>query len=175
MSGEAGLTDDLRQKAHRQLPRLGRFDPRPGKLAEWSASAGWLHEMLNTIYPAALFEAMDDVRDGHTGGIEYLVRFLEADPWCHRSGYMKGEIIRVLKRGPLSPEARSRVSAVVLKVVQDPRHRREFRSYGVLARTVATPELEQALRAIVDTEAGPPRVHASWMLEAIGQPTKATG
>jgi hypothetical protein len=129
---------------------------------------GWFNEMFAAMYPASFWDAMRLVGKGEEAGVEYLLRFLEADPWCFRSGYSKADAIRLLKRGPLSPEARERLAAVVLKVVHDPRHRREFRSYGVLARAVASADLEQAQRSVVDTGGGPQRLHARWMLEAIG-------
>jgi len=65
---------------------------------EQSAAAGWFHEMFWAMYPPAFWRSLDAVKSGDRAGLEPILRFLEADPWCFRSGYVKADLIRAVIR-----------------------------------------------------------------------------
>ena len=96
------------------------------------------------------------------------IEFLEADPWFFRSGYIKANLARFLKRVTLSNQNVRRLEKVLLKIV-DERHTQEFRDYCRLARVVATPALTEALKERLTEETLDRRLRASWMLFAIEQ------
>lgn len=113
--------------------------------AEWSEAAGWWHETLAAIYPRSFMQAIEAVRAGDRSGFEPVVRFLEADPWCFRSGYVKEGIISALAHLELSEPEKERLRPVVITFVDYPKPRRELRAYVNLSRRISNPQLLAAL------------------------------
>jgi hypothetical protein len=102
------------------------------------------------------------VRRGDIDGVDDALTFLEADPWCFRSGYAKERVLRALGRARLEGSQRFRGAAVVRAYVLG-RDRREFRRVGALARTLdgeVRPFLLETIRAGRPTAAR----HALWLL-----------
>lgn len=68
VSDELPSVADLRARAEhlawasKNVPSLGRLDPRPGKGAEWSARVGWFYRMHGVMYPPAFGLAFEHVR-----------------------------------------------------------------------------------------------------------------
>jgi hypothetical protein len=155
-------------RANKALRGTSRVDPDPERHDEWSARLGWFDETLSAVFTDEFLAAVAAVKGGDQAGLEYVVRFLEADPWCRRSGYMKASLIPAIARLELNELTRRRLARVVLTVVDDPRHRREIRRYGALARAVATPGLRRSLeeRAV----SGDPQIqfNARQVLEVTG-------
>jgi hypothetical protein len=112
---------------------------------EWSEAAGWWHETLAAMYPRSFMQAIEAVRAGDRSDLEPVVRFLEADPWCFRSGYVKEEIISALGHLELSEPEKERLRSVVINFVDYPKPRRELRAYVNLARRISNPQLVAAL------------------------------
>jgi hypothetical protein len=102
------------------------------------------------------------------------VRFLEADIYCFRSGYMKAEAIHVLKRADLDEKTAGRLRAVVLGVVSG-YDRREFRAYIRLARRVESDALREDLRALAVSPARRTARHARWVLAGLGEKPSESG
>ena len=149
------------------MPHDGHVSRDPAYRTDWSAKAGWAHEMSHGLYTDALWTALAEATSGQADGLEYLVRFLEADPWCHRSGYVKQQVITAITRLDLAPPSASRLRKTLLAVVDDPRHRREYRAYCRLARRLATPELRAELEARLTHPSAAIRRHATWVLAAM--------
>jgi hypothetical protein len=153
-------------RAMDDVPREWRLWPPGGPRTEYLAQVGWFHESMAGLY-GPVERAIDRLRTGDAAEIETLVRFLEADVYCHRSGYAKAEAIRFLTRVPLDPRVAARLRSVVLEVV-DSFDRREFRSYIRLAKHVDDDGLRTGLR---ERSIGP-RHHAArrarWVLEGLG-------
>lgn len=116
--------------------------------------------------------AIGRVEDGDADGIETLVRFLEADVYCDRSGYVKADAIRVLTRAKLDEQTTARLRGVVLAVVDGP-DRREFRSYVRLARRVDSEELRAELRVRLDSASRRTARHAGWVLAGLDESSAA--
>lgn len=136
----AGLSD-ASQRLHGLSGRTTDLDSE----LEHSAAAGWFHEMLAAMYPASFWAALEAVREGDRSGLEPMLRFLEADPWCFRSGYVKAKIISALPRVTLSESEMERLRVVVLDFVDYPKPRRELRSYVNLARAAVNEGLRASL------------------------------
>jgi hypothetical protein len=133
-------------RAGKAVPGRGRIDPDPERHDDWSAHLGWFDETWSAVFTDAFRAAVAALKAGDPGGLEYGVRFLEADPWCFRSGYFKARLIPAIARFDLDELMRRRLARVVLAVVDDPRRRREIREYGTLARAAATPGLRGQLQ-----------------------------
>jgi hypothetical protein len=132
-------------RAHCAIPHWGRTDPDPARHDAWAAQLGWAEETWRAVFTGGFWAAVADLKAGDPRGLEYGVRFLEADPWCFRSGYTKAKLIFPITQLQLDGDVRERLARVVLAVVDDPRRRREIRHYGRLARAVGTAELRAQL------------------------------
>lgn len=73
------------------------------------------------------------------GVIEFMITFLEVDPWFFRSGYEKTTMLRRLKQVPLDDKQSVRLRTVALDAVLRRPHR-EFSDYCRLARALQTPD-----------------------------------
>ncbi|MEA2827865.1 MAG: hypothetical protein QOG43_2304 [Actinomycetota bacterium] len=134
----------LRQK-HRALGEAFDARGRPGGHGPWEDAARELREAVDVMYPPEFWADVARLRGGDPGAIEPALVFLEADPWCFRSGYAKETILALLPRHELSQDQRERVQAILLRAV-DVGDRREFRGHRRLARTLGGPRLREELR-----------------------------
>jgi hypothetical protein len=148
----------------------GRVRGRAETYAACDRAAAVFHAALAAAYPpgfwAAVGENGEELGRGDPAATELAVLFLEADPWFFRSGYVKADLIRRLKRLALSPSIAERLRQVVLAAV-DGRDRREFRHYCRLARRVATPELVAALAERRGSPDPGVRRRSAWVLAAL--------
>jgi hypothetical protein len=122
------------------------------------------------MYPAELNLAIEQLSKGNSAGVELCLVFLEADPWCDSSGYMKELIVRHMRKVKLLYRQQERLlDALLIAVHAGPRI--EFREYCRTARAFATPEFYQGLRSLdgsrnMQRMTGVER-RALWMVEAI--------
>jgi hypothetical protein len=157
---------DLINESTHGIPDTWRLMPPSAAKAEYLARVGWFHELMAGMYDP-IHSAIARVADDRSA-IETLVRFLEADVYCHRSGYAKADAIRALRRpAALEQQIQERLRAVVLGAVDGP-DRREFRAYVRLARLVVDAELMAGLHARLASDSSIVARHARWILEGIG-------
>lgn len=103
-----------------------------------------------------------------SGLLEFVVCFLEVDPWFYRSGYWKQILLTRVKRSPLSEEVKGRLRKVLLDAVAR-RGTREFKYYCRLAAVIADHELVAELEtASASTDAAIAR-RARMMLGTVRQ------
>jgi hypothetical protein len=159
----AGKLEEARRAVHAFPLRETDFD----QYVEQSAAAGWFHEMFRAMYPPSFWRCLDAVKSGDRTGLEPILCFLEADPWCFRSGYVKADLIRAVVRLDLTEAEKARLRRVVLLVVDDPVLRRELRSYARLAVAVAGHELVEALEVRLSVDSSVIRANARWILDAL--------
>ena len=147
--------------------RIGPDSPRR-RLAD--AQVGFFHEQHIGLY-GPIGEAIAAIRAASGGRVleadmETLVRFLEADIYCDRSGYVTVDVIDALRRSTLSEEATARLRGVVLGAV-DGRDRREFRAFCRLAVSVADDGLRAELEKRAAVRVQRVTRHARWVLDAL--------
>lgn len=155
------------EEASRAVHAFPLHDTDFDQYVQQSAAAGWFHEMFRAMYPPAFWRCLDAVKSGDRTGLEPILRFLEADPWCFRSGYVKADLIRAVIRLDMTEAEKARLRRVVLLVVDEPVLRRELRSYARLAVAVAGPELVDGLEARSGAESSVIRSNARWILDAL--------
>jgi hypothetical protein len=165
--GEIRERADLLAGARTNIPITWQLAPPSLAKAEHLARVGWFHELYAALY-GPIEHAMRHVQSGDATAVETLVRFLEADVYCHRSGYLKADAIRFLTRAGFDGESERRLRDVVLAVVDD-FDRREFRSYVRLARRVDDESLRAALRLRAASDHRRTARHAQWVLDGLGE------
>jgi hypothetical protein len=112
------------------------------------------------------------------GTIEMVVRFLEADPWFFRSGYLKADMIKHLRQAPLNEGQRKRLQQVIMARIQREDTPREFRWYCRLAPFVSDPTFEHQVAGLAEPSGSVQSRHALWVLTQLRQarqrPARAT-
>ena len=63
-------------------------------------------------FPGGLTKQFELLEAGDPEAIEMAVRYLEADPWYFRSGYYKADMLRFLRKHPLSDDQSARLRAL---------------------------------------------------------------
>jgi len=130
-------------RARRALNLMPRQDP--DDQDRWSAQVGWIEETLAAVFTEDFLAALTALRAHDPSGLEYCLRFLEADPWCWRANRTKAKLIYPIAQLELDGASRDRLTQVVLRVVDDPRRRRKIQRYGRLAWAAGTVELRVRL------------------------------
>ena len=77
-------------------------------------------EEFKKFAPFYLFESpefLNAIRSGDHDSIAGAFAFLEADPYCFRSGYIKKKLCGALKNAPLERDERNKVRVLVLKAL----------------------------------------------------------
>jgi hypothetical protein len=138
----------------------------------WKEAAERFHASYDHLaFPGGLTRALSLLPKNDPTTIETAVRFLEADPWFFRSGYIKADLILHLRRAPLSEDQRTRLQSVILARIQG-EHRREFRWYCRMARVVSSPSFERAVAELAESSAEFISRHARWVLAQLKQDRK---
>ncbi len=117
-------------------------------------------------FPGGLERGLALLAAGDAKVIESAVTFLEVDPLFHRSGYIKADLLRHLKRVQLSEDQKSRLRKVVIARVQGP-DSREFRHYARIAPVITDVSLRNALQVSRDSTDPVEARHAKWILQAL--------
>ena len=118
-------------------------------------------------FPGGLERAMALLKKKDNCIIELSVQFLEADPWFYRSGYLKEDIIRVLRQVPLSMDQRMRLQKVIVARIQSPNTPREFRWYCRLAPYVSDSNFETYVATFAGQSDSIQSWHARWVVSQL--------
>lgn len=115
----------------------------------WSAAATRGKEAVRAMESPDLLALVQNIHRNDPTAIEAAIVYLEVDPWCFRSGYLKERILRDLSRARLGESDKVRVrAALVAALLKGPRARPEFSAMRRLARHVRSPEFEAALESL---------------------------
>ena len=100
--------------------------------------------------------------------LEFVVAFLEVDPWFFGSGYLKEGFLTRLKRSDLDEAIRERLRRVLLDAVER-RGAREFQRYCRLAAVIPNEDFVSALQQATASADGAVASRARRMLGVIRQ------
>ena len=100
--------------------------------------------------------------------LEFVVCFLEVDPWFFGSGYLKETFLTRLKQSDLDEATKGRLRRVLLDAV-DRRGTREFKRYSRLAAVIWDEDFVSALERAIESTDGAVASRARFMLGAVRQ------
>jgi len=106
--------------------------------------------------------------------LEFVVCFLEVDPWFYRSGYLKETFLTRLKRSDLNDALKERLCIVLADSVHR-RGTREFKYYCRLAAVPGGEGLVSALEKVSESTDSAVAYRAKSMLRVIRQRQHASG
>jgi hypothetical protein len=116
----------------------------PGQRQAWQDACQRGHD-ANARFEAFVDAVAEPLRRDEPGGVPRAVDFLECDPWCFRSGYAKGRLLRRLTSQQLTSDEQNRLVDVVVSYV-DHGGRIEFRDATRLGRRLGGARLRTDLR-----------------------------
>lgn len=123
----------------------------PAAERAWREATDEGHRARERMYPESFWRDARALANGDTNAIEPALIFLETDPWCFRSGYVKADLMRYLSRIPLTGSQERRIERILLHLV-DVGDRREFGYACRLARAIHRETLISALKARLKSE-----------------------
>ena len=139
----------------------------PEHTTAWREAARAFHTSYDKLaFPGGLSREFELLRAGDVTGIEMAIRFLEANPWFFRSGYYKTDILKLLRKHPLSDEQCARMRKLILERVRD-RPVREMRAYARFAPKVSTPQFVAEITNIAENADRHAARHAQWVLHCL--------
>lgn len=136
--------------------------------ADWERSAVRFQRAAHEMYPEDLDDRVAAIAAGEPEAVEWALTFLEVDPWCFHSGYLKVRLLRKVANLDLGAAAAPRLRALIVQVGLTPRSRKEFKAYARLARRMDSPELQDALSGARDS-GGARSQSATAILRALGE------
>jgi hypothetical protein len=160
----AAQLEKLRERVYETLKHRSEG---PEGIAAWQNATRAFHAAYDELaFPGGLEREFVLLEKGEPEAIEMAVRFLEANPWYFRSGYHKENILKLLRRYPLSEDQCERLRKVILDRVRG-RPVREMRAYARLAPKVSSLEFEVEMRNIAEDSNRHAARHAKWVLECM--------
>src|SRR5438045_3820199 len=98
----AAELETLRERVHEMFRERSKS---PEHTAAWREAARVFHAAYDKLaFPGGISREFELLRVGDVTAIEMAIRFLEANPWFFRSGYHKADILKMLRKHPLSDE-----------------------------------------------------------------------
>lgn len=146
---EAGVTARAEHVAqlHRELHAAYRArDGSATREEAWASAARSFNEACQSFYEPYV-EVLAGVRNGRADAIEEAVRFLVADPWCFRSGYLKADLMHALANTVLPTHVVDTLREVVVRRIKD-RQPRLLRYAAQLAASVWSDSFEHELESL---------------------------
>ena len=97
----------------------------------WSNACSEFHSRYSELaFPGGYDGAHERILAGESLAVEAAICFLERRPYFHRSGYMYKQLLRKVRRAPLTTEQSKRFAIVLIRV-QEWRARKEGLACGL--------------------------------------------
>ena len=161
---EGAKLGELHAQVHRTF--LHRSRDAKSRL-EWERACDAFHSYVSRLGPY-IERACKKDRYANRNLLEFVVCFLEIDPWFYSSGYLKQIFLTRLKRSDFDEATKERLRRVLLDAVHR-RGTREFKYYCRLAAVVADADLVSALEKASEDTDGAVASRAKLMLDRIRQ------
>lgn len=149
---------------HSELHRAYKArDGSPATDRAWARAAEAFNEACRSFYEP--YEGvLAGVRNAQRDAIEEAVRFLVADPWCHRSGYLKADLMHALANTVLPPDVVGPLRDVVVRRITH-RQPRLLRYAAQLAANVWSDSFERELDRLREQGSPADRAAAELVIE----------
>ena len=170
-TGVTARVDHL-NRLHDELRRAyGARDGSGATDEAWARAAREFADACQAFYGP--YEAvLVDVRRGETEAIEEAVRFLVADPWCFRSGYLKADLMHALANTPLPDHVLGPLRDVVLRRITH-REPRLLRYAAQLASNVWSDAFGEQLETLAAHGPAPVQHAARSVIDGARQRTRS--
>ena len=158
---ESEILNRLHKNIHKTFIKRGKSK---SGLKAWKEACQKCHSYKSGLDYYTEKACLDKAYSGEI--LEFVICFLEIDPWFFRSGYLKQVFITKLKRSDLTPSEINRTKKVLIKAVEA-KGTREFKYYCRLASAIADEILIRNLKMIESLKDGAASSRARMMLNYI--------
>ena len=117
-------------------------------------------------FPGGLEQEIDLLKRGDGQAVEMAVRYLEADPWFFRSGYIKEQLMRELRKVSLTEDQGDRLRQVIMDRIKTGGGR-EFRRYCRLAKDLSTAKFVAEVGEAMKSEDANISRRAGWVMSSL--------
>lgn len=112
----------------------------------WQQAADAFKKSYDILaFPGGWEQAQQLLQKEDPAIIETAIVYLEADPYFHRSGYIKEEILHILKRISLSKEQIAQLQTLILTALQTSTDR-VYKAYCKLANVIQDSAFQEKIR-----------------------------
>lgn len=160
---ESKIMAGLHQRVHETYRDRGR------NLKAWKKACSEFRSYSSKINPF-IIQIFNESEYTSEELKEFTITFLELDPMFFRSGYIKEEILRKLKRSKLNNKQIERL-IYVLECAVENKGTREFRRYCRFAQSISNQKFLNYLNNVYKYGEGKRRSRAELMLSYIRQST----
>jgi len=119
-----------------------------------------------TVFSPLLMKIYNEKYLSNQDVIEFTISYLEVDPMYFRSGYIKEEMLRKIKRTSLNEKQKYRLRNLLYNAVEE-RASREYKRYCSLGPMVTDEKFNNWLINIIQNEKGSKKSRADLMLKQI--------
>jgi hypothetical protein len=133
----------------------------------WAEACERFHSSYDGLaFPGGLEQELNLLKRGDPEAVEMAVRYLEADPWFFRSGYIKEELLQALRRIDLTDDQSERLRSVILERITKGSGR-EFRRYCRLAKRLMNAAFVARVRQAMMSQDSDISRRAGWVMSAL--------
>lgn len=160
----AKTIDELHNNIHETYKNKGK-----NALAHTEACR-LFHESFDLLaFPGGLEDGLKLLKEHDPAAIEKAIEFLDADPYFHGSGYIKIDLLKLLKNVVLNKKQIIQLQDILIRVITKP-SRQEYRDYCRLARKIFDAAFYDQVQEIIQQSNDSQAVsRAQLMLNAIEQ------
>lgn len=160
--------ESTRAKIHVAFTEVvNRNDDSDPRTQRWRNAISAFNAALSRVYSKPLREVANGTIPASEVDTATMLDFLEADPDFFGSGYMKERVLTELKRRKLDRNEVARLQATIVRVVDKPDFRREFRSYCRAAVNVDDEQFRTRLEELERSDDPDVARRANWILAAL--------
>src|SRR5438477_5860733 len=109
----AAKLEKLRETVHQMSRERNKS---PEHAAAWREAARAFHAEYDKLaFPGGISREFELLEVGDVTAVEMAIQFLEANPWFFRSGYHKADILKMLRKHPLTDEQCLRMRKIIIE------------------------------------------------------------
>ena len=109
--------EEIKRLQGRVNETVKRRDANDREYGLWQQACAEFHMRYNSLaFPGGYDSALERIVGGEKGAVEAALCFLECRPYFFRSGYMYQNILRKVKRAPLSAEQSERLQFLLERI-----------------------------------------------------------
>jgi hypothetical protein len=115
----------------------------------WDNATRLFHDNYDRLaFPGGLEHGLSLLKNQDPTTIATAISYLEADPYFFRSGYIKENILRLLKKVTLSKKQIAELQEILIDAITN-NNRREYQEYCKLARIIADEPFRHQIQDII--------------------------
>lgn len=137
----------------------------------WQNATRLFNEAYDRLaFPGGLEHGMRLLSKQDPTAVTIAIEYLEANPYCFRSGYIKAKIAHYLKKALLTQAQKKQIQDILITAIKDDHKKEEYKKYCRLARVVRDDVFCSRICAIIEQSSDQKMAEAAqYMLDIVMQ------